>query len=75
MVPRRTGTLQTVFGEQRMALTRDQVLGDGLQINRMVIADDIDSHIDLIQPGSGALLSQLLLAPASIQRRLRPTAI
>jgi hypothetical protein len=39
----------------------------------MVIADDIDGYIDLIEPGS-ALLSQLLLASASIQRRLTPIA-
>jgi hypothetical protein len=43
--------------------------------NLRLHADDTDGYIDLIQPGSGALLSQLLLAPASIQRRLRPTAI
>jgi len=30
----------------------------GFRFNRMVIADDIDGYIDLIQPGSGALLSQ-----------------
>jgi len=40
----------------------------------LVIADDTDGYIDLIQPVSGVLLSQLLLAPATIQRRLRPTA-
>jgi hypothetical protein len=42
--------------------------------NLRLYADDTDGYIDLIQPGSGALLSQLPLVPASIQRRLRPTA-
>jgi hypothetical protein len=41
--------------------------------NLRLHADDTDGYIDLIQPGSGALLSQLLLAPASVRRRLRPT--
>jgi hypothetical protein len=58
---RKTVTPQTIIGEQGINLIERRCLEMGYLFHPRRVDHGIDGHIDLVDPGSGALLNQVLL--------------
>lgn len=61
MASRKTVTPQTIIDEQGVALISTRCLEMGFIFHPPRVDHGIDGHIDLVEPGSGALLNQTLL--------------
>lgn len=61
MAERKTVTKQTMIGERGIALISARCLEMGFIFHPRRVDHGIDGHIDLVDPGSGALLNQVLL--------------
>ena len=70
MASRKTVTPQTIIGEQGVALISTRCLEMGFIFHPRRVDHGIDGHIDLVEPGSGALLNQTLLVQSKAQNRL-----
>jgi hypothetical protein len=58
---RKTVTKQTMIGERGIALISARCLEMGFIFHPRRVDHGIDGHVDLVDPGSGALLNQVLL--------------
>jgi len=70
---RKTVTSQTIIGEQGVALISTRCLEMGFIFHPRRVDHGIDGHIDLVEPGSGALLNQTLLVQSKAQSRPFPS--
>jgi Domain of unknown function (DUF4365) len=69
MASRKTVTPQTIIGEQGVALIGTRCLEMGFIFHPRRVDHGIDGHIDLVEPGSRALLNQTLLVQSKAQNR------
>jgi hypothetical protein len=67
---RKTVTPQTIVGEKGINLIERRCLEMGYLFHPRRVDHGIDGHIDLVDPGSRALLNQVLLCRAK-----RPTTL
>lgn len=61
MAERKTVTRQTMIGEGGIAVIHTRCLEMGFLFHPRRVDHGIDGHIDLVDPGTGALLNQVLL--------------
>jgi len=73
MATRKTVTPQTIIGEQGVALISTRCLEMGFIFHPRRVDHGIDGHIDLVEPGSGALLNGTLLVQSKAQNRPFPS--
>lgn len=66
---RKTVTPQTIIGEQGISLIGRRCLEMGYLFHPRRVDHGIDGHIDLVEPGSGALLNQTLLVQSKASDR------
>lgn len=69
MAARKTVTAQTMIGEAGIALIGDRALRMGHLFHPRRIDHGIDGHLDLVEPGSGALLNQTVLVQSKASNR------
>jgi hypothetical protein len=69
---RKTVAPQTIIGEQGINLIERRCLAMGYLFHPRRVDHGIDGHIDLVDPGSGALLNQVLLAQSKASDRPFP---
>jgi hypothetical protein len=69
MATRKTVTAQTMIGEAGIALIGDRALRMGHLFHPRRVDHGIDGHLDLIEPGSGALLNQTVLVQSKASSR------
>ena len=72
MAGRKTVTPQTIIGEQGINLIDRRCLEMGYLFHPRRVDHGIDGHIDLVDPGSGALLNQVLLVQSKASDRPFP---
>lgn len=70
MAARKTVTPQTIIGEQGINLIERRCLEMGYLFHPRRVDHGIDGHIDLVDPGSGALLNQVLLVQSKASDHL-----
>lgn len=68
MAARKTVTAQTIIGEAGIALIGDRALKMGHLFHPRRVDHGIDGHLDLVEPGSGALLNQTVLVQSKASR-------
>ncbi|GAA2271755.1 hypothetical protein GCM10010415_43090 [Streptomyces atrovirens] len=69
MADRKTVTRQTFIGEKGIALIERRCLEMGHLFHPRRVDHGIDGHIDLVEPGSGAVLNLTLLVQSKAQDR------
>ena len=72
MAERKTVTAQTIIGEQGINLIERRCLEMGYLFHPRRVDHGIDGHIDLVDPGSGAVLNQTLLVQSKASDRPFP---
>ena len=72
MAGRKTVTPQTIIGEQGVNLIERRCLEMGYLFHPRRVDHGIDGHIDLVDPGSGAVLNQTLLVQSKASDRPFP---
>lgn len=73
MARRKTVTPQAIIGEQGIALITQRCLEMGYLFHPRRVDHGIDGHIDLVDPGSRALLNQTLLVQSKASSRPFPS--
>ena len=72
MARRKTVTPQAIIGEQGIALITQRCLEMGYLFHPRRVDHGIDGHVDLVDPGSRALLNQTLLVQSKASSRRFP---
>jgi len=70
MADRKTMTKQTLIGEKGIDLINRRCLQMGYLFHPRRVDHGIDGHIDLVEPGTGAVLNLTLLVQSKAQERL-----
>ena len=69
MADRKSMTRQTLIGEKGIELISRRCLQMGYLFHPRRVDHGIDGHIDLVEPGSGAVLNLTLLVQSKAQDR------